>query len=56
MQAASAGLGIPDQYIEHGPRDELLADLGLDADGIAQACRQMAESNAQVSAQIHVKK
>ncbi|MGD0654567.1 MAG: 1-deoxy-D-xylulose-5-phosphate synthase [Thermoguttaceae bacterium] len=49
-------LGIPDQFIEHGPRDELLADLGLDADGIAQACRQMAESCGQVSAQVHAEK
>ncbi len=32
-------LGIPDRYIEHGERDELLADLGLDAMGIAAACR-----------------
>ena len=27
-------LGIPDHYIEHGERDELLADLGLDVDSI----------------------
>jgi 1-deoxy-D-xylulose-5-phosphate synthase len=32
-------LGIPDRFIEHGERSELLADLGLDASGIAQACR-----------------
>jgi 1-deoxy-D-xylulose-5-phosphate synthase len=36
-------LGIPDSYIEHGERSELLADLGLDAGGITAACRQMAE-------------
>ncbi len=35
-------LGIPDRYIEHGERDELLADLGLDAAGIAETCRQLA--------------
>jgi 1-deoxy-D-xylulose-5-phosphate synthase len=35
-------LGIPDAYIEHGERAELLADLQLDAPGIAQACRDMA--------------
>ena len=34
-------LGIPDEYIEHGPRAELLADLSLDADGITKACRAM---------------
>jgi 1-deoxy-D-xylulose-5-phosphate synthase len=36
-------LGIPDRYIEHGERDELLADLGLDAAGIAKACRKLVE-------------
>ena len=34
-------LGIPDRYIEHGERGELLADLGLDAAGIAAACREL---------------
>ena len=34
-------LGIPDRFIEHGDRDELLADLGLDAAGIADACREL---------------
>jgi 1-deoxy-D-xylulose-5-phosphate synthase len=33
-------LGIPDRFIEHGPRTELLADLGLNVDGIVRACRQ----------------
>jgi 1-deoxy-D-xylulose-5-phosphate synthase len=36
-------LGIPDRFIEHGERSELLADLGLDATGIASACRELAE-------------
>jgi 1-deoxy-D-xylulose-5-phosphate synthase len=35
-------LGIPDQFIEHGERGELLADLGLDAMGIAAVCRRCA--------------
>ena len=38
-------LGIPDQFIEHGERGELLADLGLDAAGIAAACRAWAPSD-----------
>lgn len=33
-------LGIPDQFVEHGERDELLADLGLDEKGIMAACRR----------------
>jgi 1-deoxy-D-xylulose-5-phosphate synthase len=36
-------LGIPDQFIEHGERGELLADLGLDAAGIAKTCREIAD-------------
>jgi 1-deoxy-D-xylulose-5-phosphate synthase len=36
-------LGVPDQFIEHGSRQELLADLGLDAAGIARACREWME-------------
>jgi 1-deoxy-D-xylulose-5-phosphate synthase len=35
-------LGIPDHYIEHGDRSQLLADLGLSARGIAETCRRMA--------------
>lgn len=38
-------LGIPDRFIEHGTREELLADLGLDADGIANACRELCGVN-----------
>ncbi|HXG09418.1 MAG TPA: 1-deoxy-D-xylulose-5-phosphate synthase [Gemmataceae bacterium] len=33
-------LGIPDRFIEHGERGELLAELGLDINGICQAVRQ----------------
>jgi 1-deoxy-D-xylulose-5-phosphate synthase len=36
-------LGLPDQFIEHGERPELLADLGLDVAGIARACLEIAE-------------
>ena len=36
-----ARLGIPDRFIEHGERADLLADLRLDATGIAQACRSL---------------
>jgi 1-deoxy-D-xylulose-5-phosphate synthase len=32
-------LGIPDKFVEHGDRGELLTDLGIDASGIASACR-----------------
>ncbi|MCI0331979.1 MAG: 1-deoxy-D-xylulose-5-phosphate synthase [Planctomycetes bacterium] len=34
-------LGILDKFIEHAERGELLADLGLDAAGIAATCRSL---------------
>jgi 1-deoxy-D-xylulose-5-phosphate synthase len=37
-------LGVPDHFVEHGERDELLAELGLDVTGIADTCRQLAEA------------
>ncbi len=39
-------LGVPDHFVEHGERDELLADLGLDVEGIASTCRLLAEDVA----------
>lgn len=32
-------LGLPDDFIEHGDQSTLLRELGLDAGGIARACR-----------------
>ena len=37
-------LGIPDRYVEHGERDELLDDLGLTSRGIAEQCRILAHA------------
>jgi len=42
-------LGVPDFFVEHGERAELLADLGLDAQGIASACRQLAAGSPLVA-------
>jgi 1-deoxy-D-xylulose-5-phosphate synthase len=33
-------LGVPDTYLAHGAPDRILADLGLDADGIAASVRK----------------
>jgi hypothetical protein len=33
-------LGIPDRFIEHAERGELLADLGLNVDGLCRAARR----------------
>jgi 1-deoxy-D-xylulose-5-phosphate synthase len=34
-------LGIPDRFIEHGPRETLLKNIGLDAEGIAMAALEL---------------
>ena len=36
-------LGIPDRFIEHGERDELLADIGLNVDGLVTTALAMAD-------------
>ena len=36
-------LGLPDHFIEHGERDELLADLNLDVRGLVAAARALAD-------------
>ncbi len=36
-------LGIPDRFIEHGERNELLAEIGIDAEGIAKTCRMLSD-------------
>ncbi len=33
-------LGMPDRFVEHGERAELLADLGLDVDGLCATVRR----------------
>jgi 1-deoxy-D-xylulose-5-phosphate synthase len=35
-------LGLPDAFVEHGERNELLASLGLDVPGIMEAARALA--------------
>ena len=46
-------LGLPDRFVEHGERGELLADLGLDAAGIAAACRALSGRAPVDTAAIH---
>jgi 1-deoxy-D-xylulose-5-phosphate synthase len=43
-----SSLGIPDAFIEHGSRGELLAELGLDASGIASHVRVRAGRGVRV--------
>jgi 1-deoxy-D-xylulose-5-phosphate synthase len=35
-------IGIPDEFIEHGERSELLADVGLDSAGLVKTCKKLA--------------
>jgi 1-deoxy-D-xylulose-5-phosphate synthase len=39
-------LGIPDQFIPHGDRNELFEEMGLHPEGIAKTCRELAENYA----------
>jgi 1-deoxy-D-xylulose-5-phosphate synthase len=39
-------LGIPDQFIEHGNRADLLDSLGLSAAGLIRLCRELAGTTA----------
>ena len=36
-------IGVPDEFVEHQDRSEVLAELKLDADGIAETCRSAAK-------------
>jgi 1-deoxy-D-xylulose-5-phosphate synthase len=42
-------LAIPDRYIEHGDRGQLLEEIGLDPDGIVRAALEMHERARQIS-------
>ncbi|MFM8327310.1 MAG: transketolase C-terminal domain-containing protein, partial [Pirellulaceae bacterium] len=42
-------LAIPDRYIEHGDRGQLLEEIGLDPDGIVKAALEMQERARQIS-------
>lgn len=42
-------LGLPDRFIEHGERSELLADLGLDVAGISATVRARCARNVQMT-------
>jgi len=39
-------VGIPDRFIEHGSRSELLREIGLDADSLARRAESMLEAAA----------
>lgn len=41
-------LAIPDAFVEHGDRDELLADLGLDAAGLVRTAKELSQPVAAI--------
>lgn len=41
-------LAIPDSFVEHGDRDELLADLGLNAAGLVRVAKELSQPLAAV--------
>ncbi len=45
-------LGVPDRYIDHAERGEQLAELGLDAAGIAETCRELAAKSTKKSRRV----
>lgn len=48
-------LGLPDQYVEHGDREQLLADLELDVEGIVRACKRLDRKRSPQSRNARVK-
>ncbi|MDB5337697.1 MAG: 1-deoxy-D-xylulose-5-phosphate synthase, partial [Planctomycetaceae bacterium] len=44
-------LGVPDRFIEHGERNEQLADLGLDVAGIVKTAKDLARTTNVVAAE-----
>jgi len=43
-----AAVGLPDDFIQHGSRDGLLAELGLDVEGIAERVRKPTRRSAEL--------
>lgn len=43
-----ATIGVPDEFIQHGTRAELMADIGIDAQGIARRIARLARRTAEL--------
>jgi 1-deoxy-D-xylulose-5-phosphate synthase len=41
-----SAMGIPDRFVEHGPRRVLLREMGLDEEGIATGIRSLADAGS----------
>ncbi len=42
-------LATPDRFIEHGDRNQLLADMGISPEGIAQTCRELSRVGSTIA-------
>jgi 1-deoxy-D-xylulose-5-phosphate synthase len=40
LNVAVLRLGLPDRFVDHGEQGQLLAELGLDKDGIVRSVRE----------------
>ncbi len=45
IAVAQLRLGVPNEFVLHGKRDELLRQIGLDADGIARRTLEFVRQN-----------
>ena len=45
-------LGIPDRFVDHGERGELLTELGLDPAGLAAAAHDLAAAEPSVAGDV----
>ncbi len=45
-------VGVPDRYVAHAPREQQLAEVGLDAEGLAQTMKTLIETPAGASQRI----
>ena len=51
MRVSVLNLGLPDRFIQHGGRGDMLRDAGLDSDGIARAVEMFRARGEDVAAQ-----
>jgi 1-deoxy-D-xylulose-5-phosphate synthase len=46
-------LALPDRFINHGDRQQLLAECGISPEGIADACRELMQYQPQMASPMH---
>ena len=51
LKVSLVRLGLPDRFIDHGEQGQLLADLGLDKDGILRTVRERIRTQQSIEEQ-----